>query len=319
MAAGSERDRPPAAAPGPAAASASAGSPFAVVVCTRNRPAQVAETLDALVACEGPPFPIVVVDQSDETDPELARREAAEERLSVIHDSGRGLSRARNAAWRSTHTEWIVFVDDDCIVERDWARALAQELAAHPEADFVSGHVAEGRSPSDDYVPQACFPVEAPAVLSGRWTRPDHIGFGVCMAVRRERIEALGGWDERLGAGTRDFPAGEDVDFNYRLLRAGGVAYLTPRVRSRHEQWRTEAELPAHLRGYAAGGAGFAIKHLRQGDIAGGLWLYAWNFRDLAFELARALKRRSWLRLKIVLWRVGGVLSGTVRALGRSW
>ena len=42
-----------------------AGSPFVVIICTRNRGHQLADTLDALKRQVAPGFPIVVVDQSD--------------------------------------------------------------------------------------------------------------------------------------------------------------------------------------------------------------------------------------------------------------
>jgi glycosyltransferase involved in cell wall biosynthesis len=45
---------------------------FTVAICTRNRPDQVRATLAALAAQTDPRFPLLVVDQSDEVDPEVA-------------------------------------------------------------------------------------------------------------------------------------------------------------------------------------------------------------------------------------------------------
>ena len=77
------------------------GALFAVAIATRSRPEHLARTLDALDAQSDRDFDVVVVDQSDPPDPELARREEASERLRVIRDTGRGTSRARNLAWRA--------------------------------------------------------------------------------------------------------------------------------------------------------------------------------------------------------------------------
>ena len=94
---------------------------FGVIVCTRNRSEHLHPTLDALAALDRRDFHILVVDQSDEPDEALARRESGSDRLSVIRDAGRGLSRARNLGWRALDTEWTVFVDDDCLLAPDWA------------------------------------------------------------------------------------------------------------------------------------------------------------------------------------------------------
>ena len=139
------------------------------------------------------------------------------------------------------------------------------------------------------------------------------------MAIRRDRIEVLGGWDERLGAGTRPFPASEDMDFNYRLLRQGDRAFITTAVRASHQQWRSPAELPALFEGYMAGWAGFAMKHLRQGDVRGGLWLWSLSLRDIARSAGGALRRRSALRLRVLVAKVRGLLSGTARGLLMRW
>jgi GT2 family glycosyltransferase len=285
---------------------------FTVVVCTRDRHGQVARTLEALRAGSVADFPIVVVDQSDVP---LARDD-----VEVVHDRGRGLSRARNVGLRRVRTEWVVYVDDDCLPERDWAERLGEELAAHPDVALVAGDVpGAGAGGSDDYVAASAFRVDRERVRAGRFTHPGLVAFGVCFAVRRSVAERLGGWDERLGPGVPDFPAADDMDFNYRLLRAGERAYQTPRVRAVHEQWRAPQDLPALYRGYLAAWSGFAMKHLRTGDVAGGLWLWTIGVVDALDMLASAVGRRSRLRLRIALAKLRGLVEGTVKGLTRRW
>jgi GT2 family glycosyltransferase len=148
---------------------------------------------------------------------------------------------------------------------------------------------------------------------------PYAIGFGVCMAVRRSAIERLGGGDERLGPGAPDFPASDDMDFNYRLLRAGGTAYATPLPRAHHEQWRRRDELAPLWHGYMKAWAGFALKHLRTGDRAGGAWLYALGISDTLRVLVGALRRRSRINLAIAAARARGYAAGTRAGLARRW
>ena len=258
-------------------------------------------------------YPIVVVDQSD------APYAAGAAGVTVVHDRGRGLSRARNVGLATATTEWVAFVDDDCRPADDFAARLRSVLAEHPEAALVAGDVPGDRAERDDYVQASSFPVDRERWRRGRFTHPGRVAFGVLFAVRREAARQLGGFDERLGPGVPDFPAADDMDFNYRLLRSGLIAYQTPLLRAHHEQWRDPAALPALHRGYLAAWAGFAIKHLRGGDVAGGLWLWSIGVVDVADMAASALARRSRLRARIALAKLRGFVEGTVKGLRRRW
>jgi GT2 family glycosyltransferase len=289
-----------------------------VVICTRDRPAHLEATLAALDAQTCRPFPVVVIDQSRTPDARLRGRAAADPRLTVVPDAGHGLSRARNLACRRAGSEWVAFLDDDCVPEPDWAAAVSDALTGAGEAELVSGYV--GPEPSDTTLPLiSAQPVCRERRLSGRWTAPWEIGLGVCFIVRRSTVERLGGWDERLGAGTRPFPAAEDMDFNYRYLLSGGVAYVTPRVRVEHRQWRSAEELGPAFGSYMAGWCGFAMKQLRGGDVLGGLWLWSHGVRDLARMLASGMRRRSGLRLRVAGAKLSGFVSGTARGLTYRW
>ncbi|HEU0018915.1 MAG TPA: glycosyltransferase [Thermoleophilaceae bacterium] len=292
-----------------------------VAVCTRGRPDKVRATLDALDA-GAPGAPLIVVDQGAAPSPALAERAAADSRLIVLHDSGRGLSRARNLALAAAGTDWICFVDDDCLVDVDFGAALAAEIAAHPAADWIAGDVRAGESTAaggaGDLPPVTTFPVDRPLVRSGGRTLPGAIGFGVLFCVRRATARRLGGWDERLGPGVAELPAADDMDFNHRLLRAGGVAVLSPAVRAVHDQWRSGDEVVELQRGYARAWAGFACKHLGRG-AGGGLRLWAWGMVDVLDMTASAARRRSRLRARIALAKLRGLAEGTLLGLRRRW
>jgi GT2 family glycosyltransferase len=287
-----------------------------VAVCTHGRPEQLRATLDALD--RGAPWiPLLVVEQAGQPSRELARRAEESGRLRVLHDRGRGLSRARNLALRHADSDWIAFVDDDCLVEPGFGAALSRELTAHRDADWIAGHV--GGAPGDGQLPAVTtFPVERARVVRGGRTMPGEIGFGVLFCVRRATAERLGGWDERLGPGVPDLPAADDMDFNYRLLRDGGTAVLAPAVRAVHEQWRSRPEVVALQRGYSRAWAGFACKHLRDGDL-GAVRLLAWGLVDVLDMGASALRRRSRLRARISIAKLRGLAEGTAIGLRRRW
>jgi GT2 family glycosyltransferase len=290
-----------------------------VAVCTRGRPDKVRATLDALDRGAAG-VPLIVVDQGEKPDEALAARADADVRLRVLHDSGRGLSRARNLALAVVVSDWVVFVDDDCLVADDVGAALLAEIAAHPGADWIAGDVRAGPSATadDDLPPVTTFPVDRPLVRRGGRTLPGAIGFGVLFCVRRSTAERLGGWDERLGPGVPDLPAADDMDFNHRLLRSGGTAVLSPAVHAVHDQWRSSDEVVELQRGYSRAWAGFACKHLSR-NAGGGLRLWAWGVVDVLDMAASAVRRRSPLRARIALAKLRGLLEGTALGLRRRW
>jgi GT2 family glycosyltransferase len=293
--------------------------PFAVVICTRNRGEHLLRALDALERQADGGFQTLIVDQSDEPNPELERRAAARSDLEVLRDEGRGLSRARNLGWRRASTEWVAFVDDDCLPDPDWAGQLTTVLEGHPEVDFVGCQVADDQPSSADHVRISVFEPQADRLVRGSWVRPWYIGLGACMAIRREALSRLGGFDERLGPGVADFPGADDMDFNYRLLRSGATAYVAPEARVIHEQWRPRQMLASHLRGYSRAWAGFSMKQLRTGNLLAGLWLWLLGVESIVRFLGGGIRRRSWLRIRLVGSMLLGHFAGTLKGAARKW
>jgi GT2 family glycosyltransferase len=286
----------------------------AVVVCTRDRPEQLALTLAALEPELEPGFELLVVDQS-----EVPHVAAPDSQVRVLHDRGRGLSRARNLALAAVDADWLAFVDDDCRVRIGWGAGIAGAIAAKPGAGMISPRVEAGPLPVGDYLEVTTFPVDQPELRRGRRQHPARLGYGVCTVVRRDVAEALGGWDERLGPGAPHFPAADDMDFNYRLLRAGYVGWVTPDAIAVHDQWRTAAELPALHRGHLAAWCGFATKQMSTGDVSGGLRLLAIGVVDALDALKDALLRPSRLHRRLARAKVAGMVAGTARGLTRRW
>lgn len=301
----------------PASGSGS-GQRLCVAVCTRDRPELLRLALAALARQTDQDFEILVVSQSRQPDscaPSLGNRA----RVRLITDSGTGLSRARNLAWRATEADWVIFVDDDCALDPDWISTAKQILAHRADCCMIAGQVLAVHTPEAPYLRVGVLQIRGERRLRGRWRRPLSVAGGAGMAVRRETIAALGGWDERFGAGSWLFPAGEDEDFNYRLLRAGGVAYATPTLTMRHVQWRERDELASVFRDYMIGRGGVAVKHLRTRDTLGGAWLLMLTLLDCVILLASSVAFGQRLRLRIGCSSFRGLLIGIRRGWTIAW
>jgi GT2 family glycosyltransferase len=278
----------------------------------------LAETLGALAADPGPISEIMVVDQGRRW-PASVPPDRSGPPIVVCRDRRSGLSRARNLAVERARTNWIAFLDDDCLPAPGWAQSLARACAEHPLAEFVSGPVEGGEVSHLDLRAVGLRAVKRTRLRRGALTPPLAIGHGASFAVRRAAAQRLGGWDERLGAGTRPFPAGEDFDFNYRFLRSGGIALVTAQPRVTHRQWRRDVDLPELHTGYLTGNAACAVKHLRTGDPGGGIWLWTLLAWGVGLMFAGAIRSRSRLHWRLAIAQGRGLITGTAKGFRREW
>ena len=165
-----------------------------VVVCTRDRPAQLERTVTALLSDADSEVEVTIVDQSAVSDPLLAEIEARDPGIAVVRDSGRGAARARNLGWRRADAEWVLFVDDDCVPQPGWLEELRAALVRRAEASLVTGHVDETPVREAEVFPVAAFPLREEQLRGlGRWTDPNALGYSVFTAIRRAALEQLGG------------------------------------------------------------------------------------------------------------------------------
>ena len=97
-----------------------------VVICTRDRPAELERCLRAVRQIEYPSFDVLVIDNAPIKTP---AREAAERWAArYVVEPVRGVSRARNRGAFHSSSDLIVYLDDDEVPEPRWLSALAHEF-----------------------------------------------------------------------------------------------------------------------------------------------------------------------------------------------
>lgn len=211
--------------------------PATVVIPTRDRPHMLERCLRSVMAAVAPGDEIVVVDSASRDEAVALTAAAAGAR--VIRCDLPGVDRARNAGWRAAAHDMILFVDDDVTVDRDWANALVLALDAHPEISFVTGRIDVPDHQIGVDRPVATKTEPEPAVLHA--DTPGTLGHSASLAVRRSALEAVGGFDEMLGAGAR-FQSAPEVDLFDRLFRSGHIGRYEPAARAWHDQWRGRSD-----------------------------------------------------------------------------
>lgn len=283
-------------------------APVAVVLPTRDRPAMLRRSLDSLTVALAPGDELVVVDSAS-TDPAVALT-AAEAGARVLRCDRPGVDRARNAGWRATSADVVLFVDDDVVVDAGWADAMAAAFD-DPAVAFVTGRIGVPDHQAGTDRPVAVKDDEGPAVLDA--TTEGTIGHSASLGVRRSALERLGGFDESLGAGAR-FCSAPEVDLFDRLFAAGLGGRYEPTARAWHDQWRGRTDKVRLDWRYGVGSGARIVKLLRTDRRrAAGLT------RDLLWDrglraAAVDLRNRYELGALTKLARVAGTLAGVAAA-----
>lgn len=181
---------------------------YSIVIPTIGRPS-LRTLLDSLERAMPLSFErIVIVDDRPHAAPlDLGKRSPEFlERMRVVRSGGRGPAAARNTGWRMTQTSWVCFLDDDVVVEPQWACDLARDLDVPPHVAGVQGKIFVPLPPER---PATDWERNVAALASSVWITAD-------MAYRRTLLDALGGFDERFKRAYR-----EDCELAIRAGRAG--------------------------------------------------------------------------------------------------
>lgn len=205
----------------------------AVAICTRDRAPILRETLAHLRATIGEApagVEVLVVDNgSSDATPDVAAAFADWPAFRSVTEPAPGLSHARNRARQSTEAEWVVYLDDDAFVWDSWLGAL-REAVARPGVVLVGGPIA----PRFESAPPAWFDPESvrrtfgpEGPLSDAAAREGFSGGN--LGVRRDALDAVGGFDPGLGMIAGRLGLGEETELANRLVeRYGNATWHAP-------------------------------------------------------------------------------------------
>jgi GT2 family glycosyltransferase len=282
--------------------------PTTLVVCTRNRPRLLRETIESILAADDVPEEVVIVDQGDEPQVSLEELSRHDCDVRVVASRSKGLGHARNEGVAAARHDVLVFIDDDMLAHPAWLGTLIRVLVEGGSKTVVTGAVEATSGESWRAFTPATQEHARGAVFEGRIGRD--VLAGGHMAIERSAVSDVGGFDPRLGAGA-PYPAADDNDFGFRLLERGyRIVYVADAVLY-HRAWRPGWRYPLVRWRYGRGKGGFYAKHMRGGDG----YMRGRAARDLGSRVnrfPRLLLRQPALAAGDVAY-VAGVIAGAAR------
>jgi GT2 family glycosyltransferase len=256
-----------------------------VVVCTHNGAATLAETCAGLAELDYPEYEVLVVDDGS-SDRSAAIARAAGFR--VISTPNRGLASARNTGLELASGDIVAYLDDDARPDPHWLRYLAATFLASDYAAVGGPNLA----PQDGVVAESV--ANAPGgpihvLLSDR--EAEHIP-GCNMAFRRDRLQAVGGFDPQFRV------AGDDVDVCWRLREAGQRLGFHPAAVVWHRRRSSIRAYWRQQRGYGRAEAllerKWPAKYNRAGHVAWTGRLYGPGPARALFSLPSRVYYGTW-------------------------
>jgi glycosyltransferase involved in cell wall biosynthesis len=270
----------------------SATAPFiTVIICTRDRAASLRRALESLVVAAGGvtrEWELLVVDNgsSDET-PKVTASFADRLPLRRVFEGQAGLSNARNAGVRESRGEYIVWTDDDVVVDPDWLSAWTAGIEDRPDCAVFGGRAL----PVYEEPVQQWF-VENEQHLrsllavrdSCEWREVDsrRLPYGLNYAIRA-REQRRHPYDPALGVAPGRRLGGEEVAVIREILATGGRGCWVWGATVRHMIPASRQSVAYIRQYYRADGYQFPINGVRCGLVqrargiarAGLVWISA--------------------------------------------
>ncbi|NBE51865.1 mycofactocin system glycosyltransferase [Streptomyces sp. YC537] len=245
------------AQPRPGHGEPAAGGGLTVVIPVRDRPVALRRCLAALArdpACDE----VLVVDDASER-PELTAKAAAQYGARVLRrDRQGGPAAARNTGLRRCRTPLVAFVDSDCVPGPGWLDALLPHFR-DPAVAAVAPRITGLPGPGGPLVAyEACRSSLDLGPAEGRVAPGTRISYVPSAALLVRREAAGGGFDEELDVG-------EDVDFVWRVHRAGWTVRYEPGATVAHDHRVRFGPWLGRRFAYGTSAAPLALRH--PGDV----------------------------------------------------
>lgn len=217
---------------------------FTIAICTWNGATRIAKTLNSLVAMDRKSeidWELIVVDNnsSDSTN-EVCSGFSDRLPIRVVTEKNQGHSYSRNCAIDHAHGDYIIWTDDDVLVDPNWINAYDLATEEHPDSAFFGGKI----------VPH--FEHEIPNWVNLNWEicvgvfagrdmgnesfeidSLDRLPYGANFATKRETQNRFR-YDPQFGRTAKGVRGFDEIDVLSRMLNAGHTGRWVPHSSLRH-------------------------------------------------------------------------------------
>ena len=182
-------------------------------------------------------FEVIVVDQSSEDGSiglvEEYMKKDRHFRLDIFPK--KSLNAKRNRGLKLAQSPIVGFVDDDCVLDKDWVNVCFEAFKKDRDIYIVTGRIL----PLNKGFKRSVRISTKSKIWGKRWF--DRVicwrcGCGNNFAVHKHIVDKIGKFDEVIGAGTTLGGGGDDTEYFYRALVNGYNIKYVPEMLVYHPQ-----------------------------------------------------------------------------------
>ena len=246
-----------------------------VILCTYNRAASLARTLQTLgdlVLPSGLQWELIVIDNnSTDNTSKVCNKFTSRLPLCYVFEAQQGKSYALNTGITLARGGLVLFLDDDVDVDKDWIASLWDAAGRHPEASFFGGRIL----PKWEQPPPHWLAAHSQSLLSGitvhvdlgnitrRITDSDPCFYGANSAYRRAVFARGARFDPTICPCRDNQVRGEEEELIQQLRAQGQIGLYVPEATVHHRN-PVERMTEKYLRAWCVGGG---IGAVRRGNI----------------------------------------------------
>jgi GT2 family glycosyltransferase len=213
-----------------------AGASLNICICTYNRVGYLKRCLEKLIAqVNNEEIVITVIDNNSNDGTKDYIRSLGEDHsfIGYVLEPAQGLSYARNAGWISSQSDWILYLDDDCLPSDIFVSAALTLIKSGDAVDAYGGPIdALFENDIPNWLPEGfgsfSMPHTSLTVIEKGFIR------GGCFMIRRRILQELHGFDDTLGVSGEKLHYGEEIELQLRMRKAGLKIAYAPSLRTGH-------------------------------------------------------------------------------------
>jgi len=217
---------------------------LSIIICSYNRASYIEAAFDSLYNQSSglESFETIIVDNNstDNTSDVFKNWRASHTNGSFTYltETKQGASFARNTGAAQAKGQWLCFMDDDAIANKDYVENIINHIETKPEAVGFGGRIIPKYIPSEpkwmsyyvsslvgnfDYAPTAC------AFENGKYPIESN------MIVKKAVYDSIGGFNTNLPGvvGTLRI-GGEGKELFYKIIALGHTIYYDPSICVQH-------------------------------------------------------------------------------------
>ena len=196
---------------------------YSIIVPVFNRPDEVDELLESLLSQEEKDFEVIIVEDGSQVPcKKVCDKYADRLDLHYYYKENSGPGQSRNYGAERAKGDYLLILDSDVVLPKDYIRAVSEELNREP-ADAFGGPDCAHESFTDtqkaiSYSMTSFFTTGG--IRGGKKKLDKFYPRSFNMGIRRDVYQELGGFSKMR--------FGEDIDFSIRIFKAGKRCRLFP-------------------------------------------------------------------------------------------